>query len=191
MKNYEAIVIGASAGGTKALNTILTELPKAFPLPIIIVIHRYYDEGSLLISQFRRDCQMEVRETADKEKITNGCIYFAPADYHVLIEENKTFSLSHDPEVNFARPSIDVLFDSAAYVYGNSLIGIICTGANSDGSNGLMHIKERGGLSIVQDPETAESKAMPKSALDTSEPNYIFDLMGIKSFLVNLIAPKG
>ncbi|MFK7826894.1 MAG: chemotaxis protein CheB [Oligoflexales bacterium] len=186
MKTYEAIVIGASAGGTKALSSILAGLPPTFPLPIIIVLHRYYDEDSLLIDQFRKTSKMKVLETADKDKITKGCIYFAPSDYHVLIEEDKTFALSYDPTVNYARPSVDLLFDSASFVYEDNLIAIVLTGANMDGANGLANVKKQGGLSIVQDPRSAENKVMPNCAIELVKPDHIFNLDEIRSFLSNL-----
>src|SRR5690606_35205527 len=110
-------------------------------------------------------CFLRVKEADEKEKIKPGCVYIAPPNYHLLIEKNETFSLSIDEKVNYARPSIDVLFDSAAYVYYDQLIGVVMTGANHDGAMGLKKIKENGGMTIVQDPETAISRFMPEAAI--------------------------
>lgn len=185
---YEAIVIGVSAGGLNALTTILPQLPKNFPLPVIIVQHRRDDLDGFL-SNFLNDLSnVTVKEVEERERIRPGYVYIASPNYHLLVEENKTLSLSIDSPINYARPSIDVLFESAIHVYHERLIGIILTGANSDGCLGLKKIKEVGGLTIVQDPASAESKYMPLEAIRVTNVDHILNLQEIGEFLskVNL-----
>ncbi|MCI0471195.1 MAG: chemotaxis protein CheB, partial [Candidatus Aminicenantes bacterium] len=150
-----AVVIGVSAGGMTALKTILPKLPHGFCLPIIIVSHRHPDSDDYLERHLDSECAVTVKRARQNEKITPGTVYIAPPNYHLRIEKDFTFSLSQGPPVNHARPSIDVLFDSAADVYGPLLTGIVLTGANDDGSRGLKKIKESGGLTAAQDPRTA------------------------------------
>lgn len=183
---YEAIVIGVSAGGMGALSAILPELPADLPYPVIIVQHMYPGSGSYLVSILDGKSQITVKEVEEKDKIAPGTVYIAPPNYHTLVEMDRTFSLSIDPPVNYARPSIDVLFESAADVYRNRLIGIILTGANSDGSRGLRRIKEIGGIAIVQDPATAEMDSMPNAAIAAAEPDYILPLDQIGTFIGQL-----
>lgn len=161
----DAVVIGASAGAVEALSRLLTGLPPRIELPILIVVHVPGRQPSQLVSLFRRKCRVEIKEAEDKEPIVPGTVYFAPADYHVLIEQDLTFSLSLDPAVNFSRPSIDVLFESAADVYGSRLLGIILTGASSDGAAGLRAIAAAGGSALCESPEQARASAMPRAAL--------------------------
>lgn len=180
---YEAIVIGVSAGGMQALSTILPELPKDFSLPLIVVQHIQEGSKSGLSKYLDRISKILVKEADEKELIRPGTVYLAPASYHLLIEEDRTFSLSVDPRVNYARPSIDVLFESAADVYENGLIGVILTGANSDGSQGLKKIKQYGGLTIVQDPATAVAECMPLMAIQATEVDHVLRLEDIGPFL--------
>lgn len=161
----EAVVIGASAGAVQALSVILPALPVDFQLPIIIVVHIPSDKRSILAELFQAKCKLEVQEAEDKLPIRNGTIYFAPADYHLLIETDKTLSLSSDEPVLFSRPSIDVLFESASDVYGPSLIAIVLSGANHDGASGLKTVVQAGGIALVQDPDTAFASAMPEAAI--------------------------
>ncbi|RYE54206.1 MAG: chemotaxis protein CheB, partial [Rhizobiaceae bacterium] len=163
--DLEAIVIGASAGAVEALSTLLPTLKQGFRLPIIIVVHLPPDRRSAMAELFRARCALDVRETEDKESIVPGTIYFAPPDYHLLVEAGRTFALSYDAPVRFSRPSIDVLFESAADAYGPKVLGIVLTGANEDGARGLRAIIEAGGLGIVQTPSTAFARAMPEAAL--------------------------
>ncbi len=183
INKYKAIVMGVSAGGWVALPKVLAKMPEDFPLPIIVVQHLHPEQDGFTIKHFNDQCALLVKEACDKETIQTGTIYFAPPDYHLLIEQDKTFSLSKDEKVNYARPSIDVLFDSAADVYSSGLIGVVLTGANSDGANGLKLIKESGGLAIVQDPATAESPVMPQAAVDAAKPDYILPLEEIATVL--------
>ncbi|MEW6088018.1 MAG: chemotaxis protein CheB [bacterium] len=185
-KKYEAVVIGASAGGLNALQIILSTLSDKFSLPIIIAQHQHPRSKELLVKVLQGIGKIPVKEAIDKEKISPGVIYFAPADYHLMIEEDRSFALSMSEPVNFARPSIDVLFETAAEVYRNRLIGIILTGANSDGSAGLKRIKEYGGLAIVQDPKNAEVDSMPKAAIREAKPDFIVSLEKIGTLLNKL-----
>ena len=131
-------------------------------------------------------CKSRVKQADEKEKIVPAMIYIAPPNYHLLVEDDRTFSLSVDELVNFSRPSIDVLFESAADAYGKRLIGIILTGANSDGSNGLKKIKECGGMAIVQDPESSEADTMPRAAIKATKVDYVLPLEEIGTFLRKL-----
>ncbi|WP_017672362.1 chemotaxis protein CheB [Blastomonas sp. AAP53] len=161
-----AIVIGASAGGVQALLSILTALPPQFSCPILIVLHVPQRNDNPLVSLLRARCLLDVKEAEDKEPLGQGTIYFAPPGYHLLIEKNMTIALSSDEPVNFSRPAIDVLFETAADALSDAVTGIILTGANHDGAQGLRAIGAAGGTAIVQDPSTAEMPAMPLAALE-------------------------
>ncbi|MFE3868849.1 chemotaxis protein CheB [Flavobacterium sp. LS2P90] len=184
--HYEAIVIGVSSGGMNALKIISLALPIDFKIPIIIVQHVGAHSDSLWIPLLNEKSNLHIKEADEKEKIEKGTIYIAPPNYHLLIENDKTFSLTIDERVNFARPSIDVLFESAAEVYRKKLIGIVLTGANNDGTNGIIRIKECDGLTIIQDPKTAEAPYMPKSAIDAIEADYILALEDIVELLIKI-----
>ncbi len=183
---YKAIVIGVSAGGIDALGSILPTLPVDFPIPVIIVQHISPVSDSFLSKHLNSICRINVKEADEKEMAIPGVVYFAPANYHLLIEEDETLSLSVEDRVNYARPSIDVLFETAAYVYNKKLIGIILSGASKDGSEGLKKIKEQGGLTVVQDPETAEAEMMPKAAIAATKIDHILPLNKIGPFLVDI-----
>lgn len=185
-KKYQAIVIGTSAGGLIALSSLLENLPVNYPIPIIIVQHRSKEPRDLLEEILQGKCKMKVKQADEKEKIESGFIYIAPPDYHLLIEKDFTFSLTADEAVLYSRPSIDVLFESAASVYKDKLIGIILTGANSDGANGLRRIAENNGLTIVQTPDDAQFSVMPLAAIATQKVNFILSLLKIQSFLLNI-----
>ena len=180
------MVIGVSAGGMEALGAILPLLPADFALPVIIVQHRYNEAGDYMEQNLNLKCQGIVKQADEKESIEAGHVYFAPPNYHLLIENDRTFSLSVDNPVNYARPSVDVLFETAADVYGERLIGVILTGANNDGSQGLKKIKERDGLAVVQDPQTAEAELMPRAAIAATEVDHILPLDKIVPFLVKI-----
>lgn len=184
--NFEAAVIGTSAGGINALQVIFRSLSCDFALPVIIVQHLHPDSDDYLARILNSGCKMTVKQANEKEKIEQGFIYIAPPNYHLLVEEDRTFSLSIAAREKYARPSIDVLFETAAEVYRTKLVGIILTGANNDGSHGLKKIKERGGLTIVQDPETAEVDSMPRDALAAVEVDHILPLEQIGPFLVKI-----
>jgi len=184
MNKYEAIVIGVSFGGMHALSTIIPNLPKDFSMPIIIVQHQMSGKEEMLHTILDKLSQMEVLEAKQNEKICAKTVYIAPGGYHLLIETNKTFSLSVDLPVNHSIPSIDVLFDSAAQTYKSKLIGIILTGANNDGSLGLKKIRDYGGLAIVENPKTAQVNIMPQNALDIAGADFVLTLDEIKKYLV-------
>ena len=183
---YEAIVIGVSAGGMNALSTVLPSLPDDFALPIIIVQHMDPNSRDYLSNHLDRKCSIQVKEAEDKENIMDGVAYLAPANYHLLVEEDRTLSLSVDDLVNYSRPSIDVMFETAADVYKKRLVGIVLTGANADGSKGLTKIKALGGLAVVQDPATAQVDYMPKAAIASTRVDHILSLEEIASLLKKL-----
>jgi two-component system chemotaxis response regulator CheB len=162
----EAVVIGASAGAIETLSQILPVLPAGYPLPILIVVHLPPDTESLLSDLFASKCKIEVKEAEDKETIRSGVAYFAPPNYHLLVEADGLLSLSSDEPEIFSRPAINVLFESAADVYGSGLVGIILTGASNDGAHGLKAVCEAGGVALVQDPATAAASLMPEAALE-------------------------
>jgi len=191
MQTIEIIVVGASAGGVEALTTVLTGLPKTFNTPIVVAQHMDPSAEMFFTDQLNKKLTMTVKCPDDKDPIVNKMVYIAPAAYHLLIEEDHTFSLSTDPRVKYSRPSIDVLFESAAEVYEEKLIGVILTGANSDGSLGLKKIKEYGGLTIVQDPNTAKVGKMPRSAMEESHVDYVLALQQIAKTLEKLTTRAG
>lgn len=180
--NYEIIVTGASLGGLHALKTVLGALPEAFPLPLVVVQHREKSSDDTLSVILRKATTLPVLEVEDKQDVLPGRVYLAPPDYHLLVEGGH-FALSTDAPVWYARPSIDVLFESAADVYAERVIGVILTGANQDGAQGLAAIKRRGGLAVVQDPATAESRAMPAAAIAAVAVDAILPLGEIGPFL--------
>lgn len=186
LQPIRAIVIGASAGGITALLKLLKPLPSTFPLPIAIVLHVPPSRDSKLAEVFQYHLAMNVQQALDKEWIQPGVIYFAPAGYHLSIEKNFSFSLSCEEPESFARPSIDLLMQSAADAYGPKLAGVVLTGANHDGAAGLESITLAGGLSIVQDPKEAETPIMPQSAINLCQPKLILKLDEIHQILVNL-----
>ena len=185
INDFCCITIGVSAGGTKALSGFLPMLPADFPLPIVIIQHLHPNQGLFFIEYFDNHCNLKVKCADEKETIKKGHVYFAPPNYHLLLEEDKTFSLSIDKRVNYSRPSIDVFFMSASDVFTSKLIGIVLTGANYDGALGLKAIKEAGGLAIVQNPDDAESKPMPSAAIKSTKTDYILPLKEIANLLVS------
>ncbi len=185
-EKYKAIVIGASAGGLFALSFVLEELPADFPVPVMIVQHRSKDQRDLLEEVLQSKCRIRIKQADEKEKIESGLVYIAPPDYHLLVEADRTFSLSADEPVRFSRPSIDVLFETAATVFKDSLIGIIFTGASNDGAAGMAAIKKYGGLTIAQDPAEAQFPYMPAASIETKEVKHIWTLSVIKSFLLKM-----
>ena len=183
---YAAAVIGVSLGGLNALRKILPALPKDFKLPLIIVQHVGASSDGYWIEKLNEISTLNIKEADEKEPIEKGTVYIAPPNYHLLVEPDHTLSLSADKRVNFARPSIDVLFESAAHVFRDKLIGIVLTGSNNDGAKGLKKIKAEGGLAIVEDPSTAESPSMPKAALKAIKADYVLSLNKITNLLLEL-----
>ena len=182
-------MIGASAGGLTAISKILALLPSSFPLPIAIVQHRLADHSPLLVDLLDANSSLNVIEPRPGQQLRPGYVYIAPGGYHLLIERSAQFSLSIDPPVCYSIPSIDVLFQSAAVCYAQQLIGVVLTGANSDGSLGLQMIKDHGGFTIVQDPDSAEESSMPKAAIKVTKVDQILPLEKIAEFLIK-IAPS-
>ena len=183
---YQAVVIGVSAGGFDALSLLLPMFSKDFALPVIIVQHRKGQQDEFLSRYLDHKCALSVIESKPNEKIAPGHVYLAPGGYHLLIERDKTFALSIDTPVCHSIPAIDVLFETAAEVYQEKLIGIVLTGANSDGSNGLKKIRQLGGLAIVQDPKTADTPFMPQSALDIAGADHVLSITAISQLLIAL-----
>lgn len=165
-------------------------LPENFKTPVIIVQHISPRSENQWIKLLNDKGNLFIKEADEKEKIEQGNVYIAPPNYHLLIEKNKSFSLTIDERVNFARPSIDVLFESAAEAYKSKLIGVVLTGSNSDGTNGIRRIQECGGLTIVQNPQTAESAYMPASAIAAIKPDYILSLGEIVELLIKIDTHK-
>jgi two-component system chemotaxis response regulator CheB len=188
MWKYQAIVIGASAGGISALRQVLAAFPAGFPLPVLIGQHLHPLQDSPVILFQSLACGLAIKEADEKEPVRPGWAYFAPPNYHLLVEKDHTLSLSVDAKVNYTRPSIDVLFESAADAYGWQLIGVILTGANQDGAQGLRLIQARGGLVMVQEPESAEAAFMPRAALQAlaAPANYVLPLAEIGPQLAQL-----
>lgn len=186
LRSYQAVVIGVSSGGMEALCALLPRLPAEFPLPVIVVQHLHPHSDDFLPRYLDEKCQLSVKQAEEKELINPGTIYIAPPNYHLLVEEDRTFSLSTAERINYARPSVDVLFETAVDAYRDALVGIILTGANHDGSYGLKCIKDCGGLTIVQDPVTADSDAMPRAAIAATPVDYVLSLQEIGDLLLLL-----
>jgi len=178
------IVIGASRGGIRAVGTILAGLPRRFPLPVVVVLHRMPMVSDRLVTILQRDCALPVSEPEDKEPIEPGRVYIAPADYHLLMEDGR-FALSVDEPVSYSRPSIDVLFTAAADACGKGVTAILLTGANQDGAQGMVRVKQKGGRTIVQDPETAEAPEMPRAAIDAGTADRVLSLQEIVEYIKN------
>jgi two-component system chemotaxis response regulator CheB len=185
-KSYKAIVMGSSSGGMGALKAILPALPANYGIPLIIVQHIGASSDSYWIEALNKLCMLEVKEADEKEKVMPGYVYIAPPNYHLLVEKDETLSLANDERVNYAKPSIDVLFETAADAYGRHLAGVVLTGSNNDGAAGLKKIKACGGLAIVQDPATAESSYMPAAAVEAVKPDHILPLEKIADLLRRL-----
>jgi len=161
---YSVVAVGTSWGGLAALTKLLGDLPTDFGIPVVLVQHRSKDSERLLVQLLQDKTDLKVCEIEDKDPLTSGTVHVAPANYHVLIE-NGYASLTVEEPVRFSRPSIDVMFSSAADTYGAAAIGVVLTGANEDRARGLAHIVKRGGLALVQDPKTAEIPIMPQAAI--------------------------
>jgi len=186
MRN-QAVVIGASAGGLEALRIVLAGLGENFPAPVIIVQHLSPESDNFLTTLLANQCRLRVKEAEEKELLQPGCAYVAPPNYHLLVELDHTLTLSVDARVNFSRPAIDVLFETAAEAYGDKLVGVILTGANEDGSLGLQRIKSLGGTTVVQDPRTAVEQRMPLAAIAKSRVDYVVPLTEIGVLIKQLV----
>jgi two-component system chemotaxis response regulator CheB len=188
-RSFGAVVIGASAGGIAALTTILPALPATFPVPIVVVLHQHPGGGVDWSEYLDQQTALAVVEVEDKMPLTAGTIHCAPAGYHLLMEQDGSFALSVDEKVNFSRPSIDILFTSAADTFCPALIGVILTGANGDGAEGLAQIAARGGITVVQSLQTSAWTAMPAAALQAVPQALVVELDAIAATLVTLTSP--
>ena len=184
---YDLVVVGTSWGGLAALRTLVAGLPASFMMAVTLVQHRHKDSDHLLRMLLQERSLLEVCEVEDKMPLEHGRIYVAPPDYHTLVEPGH-FSLSTEAPVRYSRPSIDVTFTSAADSYAHRTVGVVLTGANADGAQGLRHISDRGGLALVQDPTTAESPTMPSAAMKSVPRARVMPLTDIVSFLSELPA---
>lgn len=182
---YSVVAIGTSWGGLAALTRILGELPPDFGIPVVVVQHRSNDSERLLVELLQDATDLRVCEIEDKDSLTPGTVHLAPANYHVLIEDGYA-SLTIEEPVRFSRPSIDVMLISAADTYGSAAIGVVLTGANEDGAQGLAHIVKRGGRALVQNPKTAEIPIMPEAALRAVPTAEILALDALVSRLIEL-----
>jgi two-component system chemotaxis response regulator CheB len=181
------VVIGGSSGSLQVIIQILGHLPNEYPIPILLILHRAYSIDSMLLDLLVLKSNIMVREVEEKDKIAASCIYLAPADYHVLIEKDETFTLDYSEKLNFSRPSIDVSFISAASVYRKNLTGILLSGANEDGAEGLKEIKEQGGHTIIQHPDEAIVNYMPLQASHKSRIDEVLTTEEISRYLISLI----
>jgi two-component system, chemotaxis family, protein-glutamate methylesterase/glutaminase len=190
MTDFDVVVIGASWGGLRALERILGELPGDFPTPIVVAQHRDIDaEEDLLARLLNRHTPLRIEDADDKRQLEPGAVLLSPPGYHVLIADGSV-DLSVDAPVQFARPSIDVLFESAAHEYGRRTLAVLLTGANSDGAAGLAAIARRGGRTVVQDPDDAERPEMPRAALEVVTPDHLVRLDEIATLLERLCRPE-
>jgi len=187
INSHKVILIGGSAGSFPIVSNILEALPKGFPVPIVICLHRLKSVRTGFEEIFSLVSKNHVVEPFHNQDLLPGRIYVAPANYHILIEDDLTFSLSTEEVVNFSRPSIDVLFASAAPVLLSSAIGIILSGANEDGADGLLKIKEYGGVTIVQDPLEAQVSIMPEAVIKKAKPMYVLQTQSIIAYIKNLV----
>jgi two-component system chemotaxis response regulator CheB len=181
---FEIVVVGTSYGGLSALQTLLPALAPDFPLPVVVVQHRGKDSDNLC-EFLQRHSALPLTEPNDKAAIAPGRVYLAPRDYHLLIERDG-FALSTEAPVGYARPSINVLFESAADVYQEHVVGVILTGANADGARGLAKIKAYGGYAVVEDPAGAESRGMPTAAIAASTVDAVLPVKEIAPYLNQL-----
>lgn len=183
---FEALVVGTSAGGVVQLCNLLPAIGASFPAPVIVCQHAATGTTLELARLLATRTRMPVTEAEDKEMPLPGRCYIAPGGYHLLMERDRTFSLSMDPPVRHARPSIDVLFESAAIAYGNALVAVVLTGASGDGSDGVKAVREYGGHVVVQDPETAQSAEMPRAAIRAVEPDAVVKPEDLPELLLRL-----
>jgi two-component system chemotaxis response regulator CheB len=184
--SYKAVVIGGSAGSFQGVVKILSQLPKGFALPIIMCLHRLKHVRHGFVEALSIKSVVQVTEPNDKEPIKKGCVYLAPANYHMSAELGNYFALSTEEMINNSRPAIDITLGTCAYVYKEKLVGILLSGANRDGANGMKQIHERGGLTIVQEPSECMIDTMPKSALAVTKIDHILKIDQIVQFLIEL-----
>lgn len=190
INKYQLLLVGGSAGSLEAILQFLPALRTERNLAILLVMHRRSGAESQLVSLLQDKLDWQVKEAEEKEKITEGTVYIAPADYHLLVEDNKTFSLDYSEKVNYSRPSIDVTFETAADVYRTAVIALLLSGANSDGTDGLVCIKHSGGYVIVQSPADAQVPYMPQSALENVAADFIGTTVQIPAEIIRINKPS-
>jgi two-component system chemotaxis response regulator CheB len=181
------IAIGTSLGGLNALLSVVRQLPRDLPVAIVAVQHRGVSQDMGLVDLLQQSTALTVVEAEDKMSLKPGVVFVAPADYHLLVEDRESLALSTDAPVRSARPSIDVLFESAADAYGGALVAVLLTGASADGAAGLARVKQRGGRAIVQDPATAECATMPSAGIAATAVDYVLPLERIAEHLLSLV----
>ena len=189
-RTFKTIVMVGSAGGTSAIAAVLSGLPATFPLPILVAQHLHPGDGGSAAAHLDRVAALAVSEVCDKEAIRPGHVHVAPADYHLLVEREETLALSVDEKVNWCRPSFDVLFESAARVWGAALIGVIFSGSNHDGAEGMRAVAEHGGLAIAQTPGSAEYPEMPRAAISVARIETVLPPQDIADLLLTLGPPS-
>jgi two-component system chemotaxis response regulator CheB len=182
----KALVIGTSYGGLEALKSIIPLFPIDFKYAVLVVLHIGNNNNDSFISYLNNISNLNIKEAEEKDEIKAGNVYFAPPNYHMLVEDDQTISFSAEPKVHHSRPSIDVLFESAAWTYKKGLIGIILTGLNQDGAYGLKTVKDFGGIAIVENPDKAVASIMPKAAIDETQVDFILDLNQIGAKVIEL-----
>lgn len=186
MKPDKLLVIGGSAGSLQVILSLLAAMGEDFLMPVLIVLHRNSGFESSLEDLFSSRTRLPIREVEEKDQLRDGTIYLCPADYHVLLEKDHSFSLDYSERVHFSRPSIDVTFRSAADVFGPGLICLLLSGGNADGAEGMQYAKERGGLTVVQDPATADVPYMPQQAIGRMTVDFIVPTDEIPGFVHGL-----
>lgn len=183
---FDAVLIGVSAGGVDLLLGVLPRLPAHFPVPIVVVLHSAMGTTADLVALLASRVKLTVREAQDKDPLESACVYIAPGGYHLLVERDRTLSLSMEAPVRYARPSVDVLFDSAAHALRERALAVVLSGANDDGAQGARRIKAAGGTLLVQDPATAQVPEMPAAALAAATPDGIFNPDELPALLVKM-----
>lgn len=186
VKRAKVVLIGCSAGGFTLVFDIVSKLPKNFPLPVIVIIHRSRKHKSSIEEILNSKSKVMVKVAGDKDQLTSGNVYFAPSDYHLLLEPSGLLTLDCSETVLYSRPSIDVTFQSVADVYQDQVIAILLSGANADGADGICYIHEKKGFTIVQDPESAEVRTMPEAAINKCSTDLILTNLEIFSFMETL-----
>ena len=187
MKKCKALVIGGSAGSLDVLLKVLPKLSETLSFPLIIVVHRKHGADSLLPDLLSGKTKLRVKEVDEKELIVGGTVYIAPSDYHLLIEQDQTFSLDYSEKVNYSRPAIDVTFQTAAEVYKDKLVCLLLSGSNADGVAGLATVKSYGGMALIQDPLTAQVAYMPAQAALHVDIDYALPIEEMAAF-INLLS---
>lgn len=182
-RKCEAVIIGGSAGSIEVLLKMAPALLPTLPFPIFIVLHRKYSIDSSLRDLIAHKTALPVKDIEDKDPVYSGTIYIAPADYHLLLEKDRQFSLDNSEKINFSRPSLDVAFESASEVYGAGLMGVLLSGANSDGTEGFRTIRSAGGVTVAQSPDSSPVPYMPQSAIDNAVVDYVFPILGIAEYI--------